>query len=170
MKTPEELAEEYSNSQNCLDDQTSRRHAFLAGYQAAKDKLPRFHAGADVYIIDANNPLPKPMPLSIAEQNQFADTSKVMNSSNNSNGWISVKDRLPEDHKHYLVISNVGIVQAPVWYNGCPYWDVELAYYSQRYERWMTENPTLKDVPKNKVKFDVTHWMPLPEPPTENSK
>ena len=47
MKTPGELAEEYSNSQNCLDDQTSRRHAFLAGYQAAapqwisvKDRLP----------------------------------------------------------------------------------------------------------------------------------
>jgi hypothetical protein len=49
IKTPEELAEEYSNSQNCLDDQTSRRHAFLAGYQAAapqwisvKDRLPEF--------------------------------------------------------------------------------------------------------------------------------
>jgi hypothetical protein len=44
---------------------------------------------------------------------------------------------------------------------------MELAYYSQRYERWMTGAPTLKDVPENKVTFDVTHWMPLPKPPTE---
>jgi hypothetical protein len=81
--------------------------------------------------------------------------------------WISVKDRLPEDHKHYLVISKIGIVQAPVFYNGCSYWDTELAYYSQRYARWMTGAPTLKDVPENKVTFDVTHWMPLPKSPEE---
>jgi len=81
--------------------------------------------------------------------------------------WISVDKRLPEDHRHYIVVSKAEIVDAPVWYNGCQSWQMELAYYSQRYERWMKGNPTLKDVPENKITFEVTHWMPLPEPPKE---
>jgi hypothetical protein len=94
-------------------------------------------------------------------------TSDGCNFSNNSNGWIPVKDRLPNDHKHYIVVSKAEIVDAPVWYNGCQSWQMEFAYYSQRYERWMTGSPTLKDVPKNKITFEVTHWMPLPQPPKE---
>jgi len=85
MKTPEQMAEEYCEDH---DECEFARDAFLAGYQAAKDQLqPQpFHKGADVYIIDANNPLPKPMPLSLAEQDQLADAGKVMkfNKGNNA--------------------------------------------------------------------------------------
>jgi hypothetical protein len=35
--------------------------------------------------------------------------------------WISVKDRLPNDHRHYIVVSKAEIVDAPVWYNGCQF-------------------------------------------------
>ena len=81
--------------------------------------------------------------------------------------WISVKTKLPEDHRHYIVVSKAETVNAPVWYNGCQSWQMELAYYSQRYERWMTGNPILKDVPEKKITFEVTHWQELPEPPKE---
>lgn len=148
------------------------RAAFLAGYQAAKDQLqPQpFHAGADVYIIDANNPLPKPMPLSIAEQYQFADTSKVMNSpekldscehildmkqmvdvnfSNNSNGWISVKERLPETEREVLICTERKFIyMARIYEDG---------------EAWPVSNGC-GCCGKQEA---FTHWMSLPETPKE---
>ena len=164
MKTPEELAEDHANMRcpeqgpefivwcMCKDD-------FLTGYQAAKDRLPPFHAGADVYIIDANNPLPKPMPLSIAEQNQFADTSKVMNSSNNSNGWISVKDRLPG--------SKDGVTQ--LWMKGCSFADLVLGCHAVMTDKGETIEGVF-DMNKPDGIWDLSdfsHWMPLPKPPEE---
>ena len=69
-----------------------------------------------------------------------------MNSSNNSNGWISVKDRLPEDGVKVLVVSD-GETGASEW----------------QYKRiwgWWHEGGfgwTIGDT--------VTHWAPLPKPP-----
>ena len=117
--------------------------AYEAGYQAAKDQLQPFHAGADVYIIDANNPLPKPMPLTIAEQNQFADTCKVMNSSNNLNGWISVKDRLPEVEEYVVILWN----------------DMPQISYLTVWEHFA--------IGAGGITPEPSHWMPLPPPPTE---
>jgi hypothetical protein len=111
--------------------------------------------------------IPDPYIIPTRNQMDSPKTSDGCNSSNNSNGWISVKDKLPNDHRHYIVVSKAEIVDAPVWYNGCQSWQMELAYYSQRYERWMTGDPTLKDVPENKITFEVTHWQELPEPPKE---
>jgi len=103
MKTPEEMAEEYSNSQNCLDDQTSRRHAFLAGYQA------------------------------VAPQ------------------WISVKDRLPE----------IG-VDVLISYGGLPFY--HLAFLTHNGDiKWFNGNHSNTEYSLD----DVTHWMPLPEPPKD---
>ena len=156
MKTPEELAEECKNKIAQRDiyamgtltqrEQDYLKEAFLAGYQAAKEQLPPFHAGAYVYIIDANNPLPKPMPLSIAEQNQFADTRKVMDSSDKSNGWILVNDRLPVPHRAVMwcLIDNLMAIgsfdhdQRGIFIDSCFF----------------------------KLK-EATHWMPLPTPPEE---
>lgn len=178
-KTPEQMAEEYVDGNSggeCSDDTGGLRAAFLAGYQAAKDQLqPQpFHKGADVYIIDANNPLPKPMPLSIAEQYQFADTSKVMNSpekldscehildmkqmvdvnfSNNSNGWISVKDRLPEiaERVLVLVVDEIHISS--------------LEQETSEYEYCQNDLITFWDGDWDWP--DVTHWMVLPKPPKD---
>lgn len=62
--------------------------------------------------------------------------------------WISVKDRLPEDDADYLV-----------WlYDACT---VERAMYYGDGE-WLTEELD------NLTRF-VTHWMPLPEPPNEQT-
>jgi hypothetical protein len=179
MKTPEELAEEYGkllpvNNLDTFDIEV----AFLAGYQAAQHKDKAVNRTYLAWKLAEDYGAVK--WLKHKDYKRFGNTERDYEYTIARDGfyqgyqaaapqWISVKDRLPEDHKHYLVISNVDIVQAPVWYNGCPYWDVELAYYSQRYERWMTEDPTLKDVPKNKVKFEVTYWMPLPAAPEEEA-
>lgn len=146
MKTSEELADEYADKKHNYNPNFPRdvQHNYDVWWECHEDFLAGYQAGYErgVEILHMT----------------YKDAAPQ---------WISVKDRLPDDHKHYLVASDVDTVQAPVWYNDCSYWDVELAYYSQRYERWMTGNPTLKDVPENKVTFEVAHWMPLPKPPEE---
>ena len=73
-----------------------------------------------------------------------------------SDGWISVKDRLPEEKGTYLVF-------APTYHGGSSsgldcndgimfarwrkHWSIEVGYH---------QRPNC-----------VTHWMPLPEPPKE---
>ena len=70
--------------------------------------------------------------------------------------WISVNDRLPEQHKEVLISIEYG--------------DVIQAYYSDN--RWyisrdVRDNAT--DCYANVARLiegsNVTHWMPLPEPP-----
>ena len=59
--------------------------------------------------------------------------------------WISVKDRLPDKQDLYLVYSSgTYTVQ---WFNG-----YEWVIYS---DEWAFEA------------HEITHWMPLPEPPKE---
>jgi hypothetical protein len=136
-KTPEQLCKEW-----CKENLDIATHAycygavnlsFLAGYQAAKD--------------------------------QFADTSKVMNSPEDPdscehildmekmvdvNGWISVKDRLPE---HLGLIANEVIVCTE-------YEEVKTAV--RKMDGWIDIENRLE-----KKTSWVTHWMPLPEPPKE---
>lgn len=71
-------------------------------------------------------------------------------------GWISVKDRLPEEKGTYLVyaptysggsssgLDNVRGVMFARWKN---HWSIEVGYH--------------------KRPGCVTHWMPLPQPPKE---
>ena len=80
--------------------------------------------------------------------------------------WISVKDRLPETDGMYLV--------SDVFY-GRPH--IKIAYYMHD----LSENLQFKceeiygsgfvngDNEGEWVEPDVTHWMPLPEPPEEVS-
>ena len=56
--------------------------------------------------------------------------------------WISVKDRLPEDERHVLVWVKDGYSLIDWTFNG----------------KWQV-NPYMRN--------DITHWMPLPEPPLE---
>ena len=53
--------------------------------------------------------------------------------------WISVKDRLPNKPMRCLVYTKRG-----------EYWGYEITYYNQGF---------------NLQYSNVTHWMPLPEPP-----
>lgn len=68
------------------------------------------------------------------------------------NGWISVDDRLPEEHE-YVLIRMDGIT-----FQGYLYFDIRDTYANMI---WVNS--------KNNDHFDseVTHWQPLPEPPKE---
>ncbi len=58
--------------------------------------------------------------------------------------WISVRERLPDTNGYYL----------------CTYiFDNHRVYY----DRWFSKNDN-----KFSTTYNVTHWMPLPEPPREN--
>lgn len=66
--------------------------------------------------------------------------------------WISVKDRLPEQGKRYLVNRYDGVTKTYftdiLWHDAHDLWWNRL--YSGDYK--------------------VTHWMPLPEPPKEETE
>ena len=63
--------------------------------------------------------------------------------------WISVKDRLPENYKNVLCVSKFLDIR-----------DITVAHCWESYQKesfWMdTHSFPLTD---------ITHWMPLPEPP-----
>lgn len=74
-------------------------------------------------------------------QQELESNLKVLESNDQLNGWISVKDRLPEEFAPVIVCRKGGKVESGMLdVNG--WWKV----YGTR-----TKN--------------VTHWMPWPEPP-----
>ena len=91
-------------------------------------------------------------------------------------GWISVKDMLPENAKHpgafcprYLVYTDYGITEG--WYNPdkeCWYGYVSFMIDSNELNEW---NIDLErgDVPKRVKNLPVKYWMPMPEPPKEET-
>lgn len=64
-------------------------------------------------------------------------------------GWISVKDRLPEESGKVLVYCKDGYMSA--------------VHYSAKHQQFNNFDACAK---RDEV-WDVTHWMPLPEPPKE---
>ena len=86
--------------------------------------------------------------------------------------WISVKDRLPENADHpnafcprYLVQTKYGTSEG--WYNpnkGC--WYTLVWFLIGRYDEDDIDMER-GDIPKISNKIEVTHWMPMPEPPKE---
>jgi hypothetical protein len=67
------------------------------------------------------------------------------------NGWISVKTKVPEVETHILIYAV-----------GC---GIKFAY-RQEFTPRKNGNPLqFKVYGQNMVRKDVTHWMPLPEPP-----
>ncbi len=81
------------------------------------------------------------------EQNALSGNSPVT-----PDGWISCSDRMPEDTKMLLAFSQGEIVAA--YWN----WVVNPIDY-KKYRAFTYLSGNILD--------DVTHWMPLPEPPQE---
>lgn len=73
--------------------------------------------------------------------------------------WISVKDRLPEKSKYDWVLVQIKMIPEG-WY-GLPH-IAELrngVWFAQ-----CVDNPMEKE-----LSVEVTHWMPLPEPPVASN-
>ncbi|EFB6849611.1 DUF551 domain-containing protein [Escherichia coli] len=85
--------------------------------------------------------------------NNFREISETStNSPVTPDGWISCSDRMPEDTKMLLAFSQGEIVAA--YWN----WVVNPIDY-KKYRAFTYLSGNILD--------DVTHWMPLPEPPQE---
>jgi len=88
------------------------------------------------------------VPADLPEAGASAERISSVVRSNATDGWISVKDRLPEDAMLYLCFGEI-------WYNK------------------NTQQQFIRVVEYKNCKFRcdfnpcayVTHWMPLPEPP-----
>ena len=83
---------------------------------------------------------------------EIAQAPTVAEDTNVLGKWISVKDRLPD--------SDDGVVLAIAEYDDG--WCTVLAWRSEK-TGWASDDPLFQDG------MDVTHWMPLPEPPEEVS-
>lgn len=64
--------------------------------------------------------------------------------------WISVKDRLSDEPMEYIVMVKGAATPTTLLYDDNGDWFEE--YYGER------------------IDYNVTHWMPLPEPPKEDEK
>ncbi|EHO1179094.1 DUF551 domain-containing protein [Salmonella enterica] len=74
------------------------------------------------------------------------------NSPVTQDGWISCSERMPEDTKMLLAFSQGQIVTA--------YWNWVMSPIDyKKYRAFIYLSGNILD--------DVTHWMPLPEPPQE---
>jgi len=72
--------------------------------------------------------------------------------------WISVKERLPETNQEVLVF--------------CYGYNIEqvLTIWDGKSSFWDKGNSFMKGNGCPIGLIDVTHWMPLPEPPTETKR
>lgn len=76
--------------------------------------------------------------------------------SGEANGmmWISVKDRLPEDQGDVLVVA--------FWHER---WQTIIGWFANNEKKWRILTPHGEREPGG-----VTHWMPLPQPPKEETE
>ncbi|HAG8144371.1 DUF551 domain-containing protein [Escherichia coli] len=84
--------------------------------------------------------------------NHLGDANEKVNSPVTPDGWISCSERMPEETKMLLAFSQGEIVAA--YWN----WVVNPIDY-KKYRAFTYLSGNILD--------DVTHWMPLPEPPQE---
>jgi hypothetical protein len=153
MKTPEEMAEEYTrdwwgNLPEAEGMRKSARENFLAGYQAAKDE---YKVAIDTYNDVAKQMLHEAVRIMTPTDEIAEDVLGASNVPEKPDGWISVKDRLPE----------IG-VDVLISYGRLPFY--HLAFLTHNGDiQWFNGNHSNIEYSLD----DVTHWMPLPAPPKE---
>lgn len=176
MKTPERLAENYAAATAPVIER-----AFLAGYKAAQEhahaaleeaearmqelrdqlmeesggRLRLFKDDADAKAayqecleeIDLDKAWQE--GYKAAQEQDSCEHILDMEKMVDVNGWISVKDRLPEEYKTEVIVCT-------------EYGDVRIAVKIM--DGWISN-----DCEFERTNSWVTHWMPLPEPPKEES-
>ncbi|HFI1477386.1 TPA: DUF551 domain-containing protein [Escherichia coli] len=120
------------------------------------------YAAPPAPVVPEEKPMPNPLSMyavdavaAIEEVRGWnACRAAMLQSQGNciKDGWISCSDRMPEDTKMLLAFSQGQIVAA--------YWNWVMSpidYKKYRAFTYLSGN----------ILDDVTHWMPLPEPPQE---
>ena len=79
--------------------------------------------------------------LDMHRKGVFQQSEGIANNATTTGKWISVDERLPEDDGFVLLCTSKG--------------SIIKGHYEHKYGRWSGLNNRL----------NVTHWMPLPEPP-----
>jgi len=78
------------------------------------------------------------------------------------NEWISVKDKLPEPKEYVLLwLPSVGTGCTAIGCRDTPIGTKNSDYYADSNTDWYARQYRYRD-------YEVTHWMPLPEPPNGN--
>jgi Protein of unknown function (DUF551) len=159
-KTPEELAEELDRQAVLYVSLKARNdvsyyvgmRCYKAGYQAAKEHA---HAALEEAEAEIDRLQTKLSDAGILTTEHIFDMEKMVDvsSSETLNNWISVKDRLPEIKnrmsEHVLILDEYGQMSV------------------KPFE--IVNNEIVVDWGEAGTRplSDVTHWMPLPKPPTE---
>ena len=84
------------------------------------------------------------------EEDKKAAIAKFWN--RRSNGWISVKDRLPEKDGHYSYSVDVFVTDGK---------KTSIGYYSYPNESWFSYYDDVSA-------YYISHWLPIPELPEVN--
>lgn len=156
---PDEIGPNDSNTFDYVDGWNACRAAMLHGAEPVSQtyKLPPLSSSeANDAAWKLHNMLTEHVPLNGRQFNNlkgcFYEALKVAmrNYPVTPDGWISCSERMPEDTKMLLAFSQGEIVAA--YWN----WVVNPIDY-KKYRAFTYLSGNILD--------DVTHWMPLPEPP-----
>jgi hypothetical protein len=143
-KTPKQMAEEFAEHFAGERRKTIAKKSWWTGYEAAM-----------------NSPEKPDSCEHLLDMKKMVD----VNSLNNSNGWISVKEQNPEARKMVLVHHKT--------------FGVQIGFIDDNHarpcrNRWIVyvrefEEDASNHVPKTGKyeHIEITHWMPLPKPPEE---
>jgi hypothetical protein len=132
---------------------TIATEAYLAGYQAAKDE---YKVAIDTYNDVAKQMLHEAVRIMTPTDEIAEDVLGACNVPEKPDGWISVKDRLPDKNQGWVAV--YGTVVG--WR-----WQVQAGFYDGG--EWLSRFVSNDD--DGYCKFEsVTHWMPLPLPPKED--
>jgi hypothetical protein len=88
---------------------------------------------------------------SLSVNNEAADAIEALSAEldrlKEANRWIPVTEKLPDEQQDVLI-----------WFDRCG-GDKDIGWYSTKRKAWFVRSWLLN--------YNVTHWMPLPEPPKE---
>ncbi|EFU0689576.1 DUF551 domain-containing protein [Escherichia coli] len=169
-KSGEQLINERDHAESALADmyfaatgdrpEWSNWFGFSDAVDSVVDRIADLEAKQPSPVVPEEKPMPNPLKMyavdavaAIAEVRGWnACRAAMLQSQGNciKDGWISCSDRMPEDTKMLLAFSQGEIVAA--YWN----WVVNPIDY-KKYRAFTYLSGNILD--------DVTHWMPLPEPP-----